>query len=1690
MSWKPLETQADAGIQYQSYSTVSQSSYASASASQSVSFGGSTESSSYESSEMSQSQTHKKMSLCSQEVNTLHMDTQNVVKQLSEILEDHERCLSPTPIDEATRRAAQSTEVSREKGIQKIEQQEQWRNYQTKIVNKNLSIEGTGLAFLRSHSTPVAELEALYEQQQKEIEEQQVIIQKLGNQKRMSIDETQIKQLESQIMESQNEVAQRQKRLQEIEKKKRVRFEEEEEIRRGYHQTEEADQQKLQEEERNKEAERKHEEERQRLREEERIKNEQQQKQLQEASRREADERKQAEEIRRRQEEKRRRDEEDHRHMLSVEAHRERARTPVADFEAHDRHDGMSRKTETIYHTYEHLVQEENEEAELSTEKEARPVTPSRAFSPYPVSIQSAEHSLLLKNIHGIQFEFELNDHTKPEPKIFKLPDLRNLGKTKPYAPPRQATEPAPAINQSASLQPELSTPAAPVQDPVALKPVAPATIVVAPPPPPQQRVEEPLQLSSKQIQNQQEKSQQQQIKEQRKQIHEELALNERFRKKQERLGVEEQRFERAKTPVAEFEEEERHKEESERTHHVYDSYDQVLQTAERPRSRIGQPVLENQSITEAEKSLFFQNISGINYEFENISELTASKHQSVEQKSVFIRDVEQRTQSPMTIGINDFSKKPGLNWAPKPDPYQSQFVQALTTMPDPAATASRKTYEQFRSEQESLFQRQKQDQQKYFEQQQLLKGQGMGSNKPAPSPLVAALTIAPERSYSPLPTLPTAAPPTLPTVSPLVRIVPTAQPILPEPQQLTQFLEETPVEPPSTSDIPQYDGSRRRSSGFPGVNVQRTPYQMLRGSQIQSSFIEDLVTQQSAISQFMSETEQSSTSTTTVHRKDTIDSAFGLLPASSQLAYAPLPPPDKRAELVASQAQFGSAVEIKQQKPPAESKPLQKPISLVEALTIAPENSYCSFAETQKPQATLVHGGANVALTKNVEIAQKAVAAAAPPPPSIQIKPNYEVRDVQLNKNSVQGDYTGFVEERKEKSAEGGVIEGQGITGSYQRQEQKSSSVVQLEKLQLSAPALTPIIEQDTPKTAEPVTGFPPVSDQLKAEFSEMKQSESSQQSSLQTEQVEVVGNVTKTTKRRVVEVAESSHKELTQVRVIGSGVDPVSGLRRTSNEMVSKSSSAASFQSQSSSGLQKATSIPTYQNLISAKPMEPSPAIPASKIDAKDFKPRPRSAVGGRVAAPAPELTKVPLTFRSRTPVLLPKIDYPQKPHPELVDVNKKNLLTYNQDQVFRSASPRPISVPKAQFGSYAGPQPHHSNLKPAATVYRTTSPAPVPKLTSQYKPTQPQPSSLKPAAPAVYRSTSPLPVPKMVKTNETYQQPISSWRVQPVKSEKRVSWPPVDDSVIQPTELPVVTTQSSVKAKVSLQEEQSQKNVEEARRSSYPSSRSSIDLQNAQPIVAPKSVKAMISQQEQQAQINIEEARRTSLIKTIDQDRKNSSGGAATPRTSLASKGSSTLPGPKHDPIVAPRPFGTPTPQRKIATPHFQPITPVAITEGQNAPISAPKLSFSSSLASASNSVERKTSLTLTNSSASAFKPLDTVMPVKPVAFRPAPAPVPAPAPAPVKTPSSVPRASVDNGAGAGPGVGGSRGAAGVSAPKRGRGVLNPPSTVRIPLCAQCNGQVRYRPSTLSMSKCLLNIPSNSACQDFCLLLVVIC
>lgn len=1556
------------------------------------------------------------------------MDTQNVVKQLSEILE--ERCPSPTPIDEAVTRVANS-QASKDEEIQRIEQTQQWRNYQSNQVTKNLTMQSSGLAFLRSHSTPVAELEALYEQQLTEIEEQQEIIKKLGVQKRMSVDETQIRLFDNKITESQNEIMQKQKRLEEIERKKRVRFEEEEEIRRGSLQVDEQEVRPLQMVE----------QQRVQQQEEERRVQNQQQKQRQEPERRAQDDQRRKLEEEARLDEQRRWEAEEQNRLMHAEALRERARTPVADLEAYERHDEMSRKTEAIYHTYEHLVQAEvEEEMENLNVVTQRPVTPNRSMSPFPGSIPGAEKSLLLKNIQGIQFEFDLK---KPEHKQFKLPDLRNLSNVKPYAPSADPTSVPTSAPQA-------------VPPPVA----APPTPFAAAPPPPFVAAPPPEPLPTRPIAEEppvsQEVRQKQQIKEQRNKVHEELALNERFRKKQERLGVEPQRFERSKTPVAEFEDEVRHHQSSERTHHVYESYDHVIQAADRPRSRVGQPVPENQSITDAEKSLFFQNISGINYEFENISELTAAKHQPVEKKSVFIRDVEDRTKSPMTVGINDYSKKIAPQFTPKPDPYQTPFVQALTTMPEP-----KKTYEQFRQEQEALYRQQKQNQQSYYQQQ--VTDQGLGSNKPAVSPFVKALTIAPDRPYSPYPAS----------------------------MAVQQKIEDIPQEQEREASPPppeKYDLPRRRSSGFPGVNVQRTPYQMLRGSQIQSTFMEDLVSQQSAISQFMSEQEET---TTKVHRKDTIDSAFGLMP--TQVAYAPPPPPEKRAELIASQAQFGSSMNVKCEQVKMDSKPLPKPVTMTEALTIAPDKSYCPFAEILKPQATIIGGGAAVALTKDVESVQKQVIRSEPE--SIQIKPNYEVKDLQLNKNIIQGEYTGFVEKQSEKSAEGGVIEGQGVTGSYQIQEEKSSSVMQLEKQSEEVPT---------------AVGFPPVSTELKAQFTECKQSASAQQSSLQTEKTETVGGVTKTTKRRVVEVAESSHKEMTQVRVIGSR-DPVSGQRRTSNEVCNKSAASSNYQSVSNSGLQKASTLPTYQSMITVKSeAAPVSAVPVPQADAKDFKPRPRSAIGGRVSQP--DLVKVPTAFRSRTPVPLPKIDYTPKYEPK-----PQTAPTYNQDQVYRSASPRPIPVPKAQFGSYVGPQPHHSILKPGSTVFRTTSPLPVPPMRGYvpvqqqqpnlrpadagvyrstspvpvppmrgYVPLQPQQSHLKPADTGVYRSASPVPVPKMVKTNETYQQPMPSWRVQPVKTEKRVSWPPKEETTPQLGELPVTVTQSSVRAKVSQQEEQAQKNREEARKSSIstpsrgsisieeqvdrkgsiptPSrgsisseeqvvrkasvatpSRSSISVE--EPVAPTTSVKDLITQREQQEKMNIEEARRSSLLKN-EQERRKSEG--LVQKTSLIGKGQP--PTPKHDPIVAPRPFGTPTPQRKIATPHFQPITPVAITEGQTTAISAPKLTFSSSQSSTTSTL--KTSLTLAASSASAFKPPDAVpvLPVKPVATRPAPAPV--------SVPSSVPPASVDNGAGAGPG--GKTGATfgGVSAPKRGRGVLNPPNAQRVPLCANCNGQVRYR------------------------------
>ena len=33
------------------------------------------------------------------------------------------------------------------------------------------------------------------------------------------------------------------------------------------------------------------------------------------------------------------------------------------------------------------------------------------------------------------------------------------------------------------------------------------------------------------------------------------------------------------------------------------------------------------------------------------------------------------------------------------------------------------------------------------------------------------------------------------------------------------------------------------------------------------------------------------------------------------------------------------------------------------------------------------------------------------------------------------------------------------------------------------------------------------------------------------------------------------------------------------------------------------------------------------------------------------------------------------------------------------------------------------------------------------------------------------------------------------------------------------------------------------------------------------------------------------------------------------------------------------------------------------------------------------------------------------------------------------------------------------AGATSPKRGKGVLNAPNAARVPLCAHCNGQIRY-------------------------------
>lgn len=447
----------EGNIQYQSYSTLSQSSFEAKS--ENVRFEQSTEAKSEfrseEKSSLVQSSetaaaTQKKMSICSQEIGKMHMDAQSMVKHLQEILEDQDhqdRCPSPTPLDEAMKLASQEAERAQaevqrisEEAIQKVEQEKQWANYQAEgkeIVNQHLQkVKETGVAFLRSHSTPVSELEALYEQQQNEIESQKQRIISLGSAKENEVNEDKKKEIEELIIASQKQIIESQEKQKEIERKKHVRFQEEAEVKRR----ESLQVQQLEFEDTR------------RIREAQQIEQEQRRR-YEEAQKRSVEEKQQLQDL-------------NPNRLFGLEALRESARTPVATLEAYEREDNMSQKTEKIFHTYEQLIQSEDDiQAELAVKPETpkplppiRPLTPAgRIGSPFPGSIPLAEKSLLLKNIQGIQFEFDQANPKKPEPKKFKLPDLRNLGKAKPLT-----------FAQTPSAAP--SVPAAPKPEPVVEK--------------------------------------------------------------------------------------------------------------------------------------------------------------------------------------------------------------------------------------------------------------------------------------------------------------------------------------------------------------------------------------------------------------------------------------------------------------------------------------------------------------------------------------------------------------------------------------------------------------------------------------------------------------------------------------------------------------------------------------------------------------------------------------------------------------------------------------------------------------------------------------------------------------------------------------------------------------------------------------------------------------------------------------------------------------------------------------------------------------------------------------------------------------------------------------------------------------------------------------------------------------------
>lgn len=1586
----------EGNIQYQSYSTLSQSAFEAKS--ENVRFEQSAEaksefrseekSSLIQSSEVAAS-SQKKMSICSQEIGKMHMDAQSMVKHLQEILEDQDhqdRCPSPTPLDEAMKLATQEAEKAQpevqrisEQAIQKIEQEKQWANYQAEgkdIVNQHLQkVKDTGLAFLRSHSTPVSELESLYEQQQKEIESQKQRIISLGSAKENESNEDKKKEIEEQIIASQKQIIESQEKQKEIERKKHVRFQEEAEVKRreslvvqqlGFEET-------------------------RRIREAQQIQQEQSRR-YEEAQKRSIEERQQIPGI------------PEPNRLFGLEALRESAKTPVAALEAYERDDNMSMKTEKIFHTYEQLIQSEDEiQAELVVKPETpkplppiRPLTPARTGSPFPGSIPLAEKSLLLKNIQGIQFEFEQANPKKPEPKKFKLPDLRNLGKTKPLTfsqAPSSETVPKPEfaaeektgtesefqqkqqfiqqqqqqqqlLQQQQQQQQQLQLIQQQQQQQQQLIQQQQQQQLIQQQ---QQQVEfqqkqqlvqqqlkeveetrkqtefqeqiflqnqyqGPNVIDQRKFQIQQEKLQQQQIKEQRKQVHEELAQNERFKRKQETLGPPKS-FERSKTPVAELEEQDRNRAQTERTKQIFSTYDQVMQSEERPRSRIGQPIPEAQSLTEAEKSLFFQNIQGINYEFENITELSATKHLAEHEKSQFIKSVENRTKSPITVGVNTYTKVPTELTQqpvvqPKPDIFQSAFVNALTTVPDSGAKQfqSQKSYEEYKEEQERLYQQQKLEQQKYYDQQRQLQLQKQAA---IPKDLVSALTIAPDRPYSPLPSAPCTIPQKVPLPEQTAPYAPSG-----ETKSMIDALTIAPEKPfaPQVFDAGSIDSAilnterkvetlasnqRRQSASFPGINVQRTPYQMLKGAQIKTSFEEELKTQESALAQFLSKKEETSQSTTTVESslrqefqsysqqsssstfQASIAPGFGLVPSSPQIAYAPPPPAEKRAELAASQAKFGPQVEVKPEKPKQEPKPLARPMTMIEALMIAPDRAYSPFPEVPKPQATLVCGGAAVALTKGQAGYESQQQQA--PQSHIEVKPIYQVKDVQMSKDKIGA--TGTSEERKEKQQEAGIIQGEGITGAYQKSEERYESVQQYsgekkaQKIEIPPLPLPPIVEQDTPKTPE-MKSFPPVSDQLKSETQQSVQQSSQQravitqsasqqsfsQSSIQQSAAQQVSqkvtrseDSNKIVERRVTEVIESEHsrKEFSQVKVTGD-IDPRTGLRRTSSENFLKSKSQS--QQSSSSGLSKPSSIPLYQSLLSDQPVVET--VPVGAVESKNFQSRPRSVPSGikpskstdRVPEKGQDV-KVPLAFRSRTPVPLPTVTFAGSDPAKLEPLKNRNLPTYNQTEVYRSCSPRPIPVPKQQLGTYFGQQSQ-----------------PAPKQT------------LKPGAQSVFRSTSPVPVPKLLGSTERYQQPITRRQVQPKEQpQPRVSWPPQSTSEPLPAS---GYTPKKIGESAPIPQQPAPTKAE-GKKVSWPPKEPTVEILRQEELPEVLSTGNIVKDQ-----INLQEQQASKNIKILSESQKTTTQSLLS-KTSLQGKGIS---GPKSDPITAPRPFGTPTPQRK--------------------------------------------------------------------------------------------------------------------------------------------------------------------------------